>query len=804
MLTNLRLAVRALLRTPGFTAAAILTLALGIGANTAIFSLLNTVILRPLPYRNPESIVRIVGSDGESSIPLSERERIRVREQASLFDGVATVDGGWSNLTGQGEAERLRISVLDPELLTLLGTAPVLGRGFTLEDAVPGANRVAILSQGLWRRRFGADSMIIGRRMTLDGEDVTVVGVAGPDFRLPTDYTSPRSEVLMPAAFSDPDPRNLHYLDGFARLRAGISLEEASAAMHGLALQLRGEIATLPTRFDLEIHPLGEELFGRLRPALLALLAAVGLVLLIACVNVVSLLLARSESRQREFAVRSALGAGRGQIARQLLTESGILAAAGGLLGLAFASWCLHALIALSPPDLPRIDEIALDGRVLGFTALVSMLTALVFGGVPALRLRLNPASALRAGGRGVTGMRLGRGLIVAEVALGLLLAIGAGLVMKSFLRLTARGPGFDTHNLLTVELSLPGSSYQNPDQARFFYQSLLERIRGIPQVSAAGAVTSLPLLSDPGDWGIRIAGREEEILPSGRKPFGDWHVASAGYFEAMKIPVVAGRTFSAEDRARGHQVVVINQAMARAYWGGRSPIGERFKMSSTMDTVYRTIIGVVADVRQDGLDQDVLPELFLPHSQFPNGDGSPVRSMALVIRSSADPARFVAAIRRAVSETDPVVPIARVETMDQILAQSTSVRRLHLLVFGVFAAVALVLIAVGAYGIMSYQVHQRSRELGIRMALGAQRGQVLRMVLGQGMSAALAGVALGVAAALVLTRLIASIVYGVSVTDPGVFLLAPAVLVVVALAANVGPAIRAIRADPGVALRSE
>ncbi|MEO8294029.1 MAG: ABC transporter permease [Gemmatimonadota bacterium] len=804
MLNNLRIATRSLIRTPGFTAAAVLTLALGIGANTAIFSLLNTVVLRPLPYQDPARLVVIEGSDGERPMTLSERERVRIREQSDIFEQVATVNAGWSNLTGQGEAERLRSATIDPELMALLGIVPILGHGFTSDDAHPGGGRVAVISNGLWRRRFGEDSAVIGRRMILDGEDVTIVGVAAPDFRLPGDYLSTRSEVFLPSVFTEPDPRNLHYLDGYARLRTGVTPEQAAAHMHAVAVELRNEIAALPTRFDFSVTPVEAALFGRLRPALYVLLGAVGLVLLIACANVVSLLIARSESRQREFAVRAALGAGRGQVASQLLAESLILAVAGGLLALLFASWCLHALIALSPPDLPRIDEISLDGRVLGFTAAVSLITSIVFGGIPALRLRLNPASVLRAGGRGTTSARLGRGLVVAEVAFGLLLAIGAGLVMKSFLRLTARGAGFDTRNALAVELTLPSSTYGDVERARLFYYSLLETVRDLPEVETAGAVTNLPLLSVPGDWGVRIEGREEELLPNGRKPWGDWHVASSGYFEAMKIPLIAGRTFTDEDRARGNEVVVINQAMARAYWPGRSPVGERFRMSSTMDTVYRTIVGVVADVRQGGLDSDALPELFLPQSQFPNGDGGPVRSMALVIRTTGDPSRAIPALRRAVSEADPTVPIARVETMDQVLAQSTSVRRLHLLVFGVFAAVSLVLIAVGAYGVMSYQVQQRTRELGIRMALGAQRADVLRMVLGEGMGPAAVGILVGLLAALLMTRLITSIVYGVSVTDVGVFLLAPLVLAVVALVANTGPAIRAVRADPGIALRSE
>lgn len=803
-LRQVRLAFRSLWRTPVFALAVGLTLALGIGANSAIFSVFDAVVFRPLPWNEAGRVVRIWGSDGDGRISVSERERERYREESRIFSDVAASYRGWVNLTGEGSAERLSADIVDVNLLSLLGARPELGRGFLAEEGIPGQDRAAILSDGLWRRRFGADPAVVGQRVLLDGSEYTIVGVLPAGFRTPSEFEGGRADLLLPLGVGQADPRNIHYMEAVARLAPGVTPAQAQARLDALGSQLRNEITTLPERFTIQAIPIREDLFGSLRPVLLALLGAVALVLLIACANVGNLFLARAEGRKREFAIRTAMGAGRRDLIRQLLIESLLLALVGAAVGLVLALGLLRGLAVLGTPALTRLGGFGINTRVLLYTGGLTLLTALAFGLLPALRLRPDPANALREGGRGNTGNRIGRGLVVAEVALGLTLAVGAGLVVKSFAAMVSVDPGFDPAHALTAEVTLPAAGYEDKEHARQFFADLLGRIRSLPGVEAAGAVTNLPMITTPGDWGVRIEGREAERLPSGRRPWADWHVATEGYFEAMGTPIVAGRDFDATDQAPGRPVVLINQTMARRYWPGESALGKRFKMSSTIDTVYRTVVGVVADIRQGGLDRAVEPEMFLPHAQFPATAGFPVGNMSLVIRTTGDPDGALTAVRQVLREVDPRVPLSRSQSLEDVLQVSTADRRLHVTVFGLFAILALVLVSIGVYGLMSYLVTRRTREIGVRLALGATRSEVVRHVLEGGLRTVGLGLGIGIIAAIGLTHLLASVLYQVSPLDAAVFLAAPLVVGLVAVVANLGPALRASRTDPVVALRSE
>jgi putative ABC transport system permease protein len=807
VLADARFALRSLVKRPGFAAAAVTTLALGIGANGAIFSVVSGVILGDLPYRDADRLVVVYGSDTEGRFGISERERERYAREGQVFRSVGAFESGWATLTGDAEAERVRTGFIDADLLATLGASPALGRGFTEDEDRPGADGVAILSHGLWQRRFAGDSAVIGRTIIASANPVTVVGVMPEDFRLPTAYRGIRSALYLPLAIGEPDPRNLHYLSLVARMADGTRLADARSYMRGLSRDLREEITTLPETFQAELVPLREDLFGSVSSTLLVLQGSVALVLLIACLNVANLLLARSEGKMHEIMMRTALGASRVRIGRQLLTESLLLGLGGGAAGLALAVGLVRAVRLLNPPGVPRIDEIAVDPGVIGFTAAIAVGASLLTGLAPIVRLgRGDEQVTLRQEGRGrtpgVNRHRLQRSLVVAEIAIGLMLAIGAGLLGRSYGRMAGVDLGFRADRVVTMQLTLPLARYGDAVSARAFYSQLAERARALPGVQAFGGTNQLPLASDPGDWGIRIEGREEERLPSGRRPWADWSVVTDGYLEAMGLELLRGRGFSRADNERSLPVVVINETAARNYWPDGDALGARFKMSADIDTVYRTIIGIVRDVRHDDIGSTDRPQMYLPHSQFPATANFPVGSLTLAARTQSDPLAITGAMRQLVRDLDVDVPVSNVRTMDTVISAAMSVGRFNALLFAAFGMLGLALVAVGVYGVLGYTVAERTRELGIRAALGARPRQLSTMVVGQGVRVALVGVVAGLGATWLATRLLEGLLFGVDAHDPVVFGAMALVLITVAAAASYFPARQATAVDPMLALR--
>jgi len=809
MFRDLRYGLRTLTKEPGFTLASILTLALGIGANTAIFGIVNVVLLRPLPYHEPDRVVMLWSHwINWTRTWLSESELTDYHEQIRSLEHVAAFSATSFNLTGAGDPVRVRAAQVQAEMFAALGVRPIAGRVFTADEDRPGRENVVMLTEGLWRSQFGSDSAIVGRTIQLDATPYRVVGVLPAALRLPTDYASRSvTHVWVPLALGPVDPRQRgnHGLNALARLRPGISLARAQAEVDTLT---RSWQQTYPGFYDREfgltLVPAASEVFGYIRPALLVLLLAVGAVLLIACANVANLLLARSEARQKELAIRAVLGAGRARIAGQLLTESMLLSMIGGAAGIGVAYGLTHGLVALDPLKIPRVGDVAIDGRVLAFTAAVAFLTGVLFGTVPALdasRLELQPV--LKEGGRdsrGGTGW-LRRILVVGEVAASLVLVVAAMLLSRSFARLLDVDAGFNPAHVLTLRTSLPTANYPDAASMARAYAEVGRRLRESPGVTAAGAVTGLPLATTRGDWSIVLEGDS----PTGRLDrAADWQVVTPGYFEALGTPLRAGRTFTDADRADTLQVIVINETMARRFWPGRSPIGRRLTMGR--NDRWITVVGIVADVRHRGLAEVARAEMYRPHTQFRYGDtsGPAVSTMTWVVRTVADPLAATSYARAAIAAVDPRLGISDVATMEQVLADSTSDRRLNMLLFLLLGGLALVLATVGVYGVVAYSVTQRTHEIGVRMAIGARSGDVARMVLGDGARMAVAGVVIGSVIALAAARLIRGLLFDVSATDPLTFVVVGGGLLVVALLASYVPARRATRVHPMIALRGE
>jgi putative ABC transport system permease protein len=805
---DLRYSLRALLKQPGFTCVTILTLALGIGANTAIFGIVNGVLLRPLPYHDADRVVLLWSHwTNWTKTWLSEPELADYRSQTRTLEHVAGFDTASFNLTGSGETIRVRAAQAQADLFTALGVQPIVGRLFTADEDRPGSTQVAILGEGLWRSRFGGDRSIVGRTIQLDATPYRVLGVLPAAIRLPIDYgTRNVADLWVPLALGPADPRERgnHGIHALARLKPGVTLPEAQAELDTIT---RGFQTTFPGMYDkafgLTLVTAPVEVFGDVRPALLVLLLAVSAVLLIACANVANLLLARSEARQKEIAIRVALGAGRTRIIRQLLTESTLLAALGGICGTALGYALLRVLVALDPLKIPRVQDLGLDARVLAFTAAVSLVTGILFGLAPALqaaRTELQPA--LKEGGRDSrtsTGW-LRRTLVVGEVAMSVALVAAAMLLTRSFARLLAVDTGFDAAHVLTLRTSLPSTTYRDAASMVRAYVDIGRHLRESPGVVAAGAVTGLPLRSTRGDWGIRIEG-DTDTNPNGRA--ADWQVVTPGYFEALGTPLRAGRTFTDRDQADTLPVIVVNETMAKTFWPGQSPIGRRLLMGSRR---WITVVGVVADIRHRGLDEPVRTEMYRPHTQFRyGGDDAPaVTSMTWAIRTTADPLAATGDARAAIRATDPSLGVSEVATMTAVLTDATSDRRLDMLLFALLGGLALALATVGVYGVVAYSVSQRTHEIGVRMAIGAGASDVMRMVLGEGCRLALAGVAVGSALALAGARLIRGLLFETSATDPVTFVAVAASLVAVAVLASYVPARRATRVDPMLALRAE
>jgi putative ABC transport system permease protein len=806
---DLSYGARMLLKKPGFTLVAVLTLGLGIGANTAIFTVVNAVLLRALPYDHAEQIVRIGSANrqrNKSLGTLSPQDFYDIRDRNTVFEAIAAFDGWSPSLTGTGEPERLAAARVTTGFFNVLKVTPILGRSFLPQEEQRGNHLVALLSYGLWQRRFGANPGIVGQNITLSGLSYNVIGVLPRDFEPPqfSGIGFEKPELWAPFA---PDlsqwSRSGRSVDtAIARLKPGIGIERAQAELSVIARQLEQQYPDTNAGEDLSIASLHEQLVGKIRAALLVFLVAVGFVLLIACANVANLLLARAAARQKEIAIRTALGAGRYRIIRQLLTESVLLAVVGGALGLLFAMWATDYLVALGSDSIPHLGRIGFDSRVFGFTTLLTLLTGVAFGLAPALQFsRPDLNETLKESGRSATGgrsrQRLRGFLVVSEIAISLLLLIGAGLLVKSFLRLQSVSPGFDPRNVVALNVFLPGAKYPEDAQQRAFFDQAQERIQMLPGVESVGMVSNLPISGGFDTVSFYIEGRP--VTAREDVPDLERYTINSDYFRAMSIPLISGRPFGAEDRADSVPVTIISEATARRFWPNESPLGKRINTDIDDPTrPWRTIVGVVGDVRHYALDTEPTPQFYLPYSQ------GPVQYMALLVRTNNNPESQIAAVRAQIWAIDKDQPIFNVKTMESFVAESVAQRRFMMLLLGLFAGVALVLAIIGLYGVMAYTVTQRTHEIGIRMALGAQASDVLRMVIGQGMSLVVVGVGMGLLAAFALSRLISSFLYGVSATDPLTFVGVPLLLCAVAAIASYIPARRATKVDPMVALRYE
>jgi putative ABC transport system permease protein len=803
---DLRFGVRTLVRSPATSAVALFTLALGIGANTALFSVVNGVLLKPLPFPQPDRLVFLMESSPARGIPrlgIAPPNFDDWRRQNGVFEAMAAVRERRFNLTGGDRPETLAGASVTPEFLRVMGIRPVLGRGFLAEEGRPGGPRVAVLSDALWRRRFGGDRGILGRPVQIDGESTTVVGVLPPGFDLPS-----KCQIWLPLVWDfKPETRGGRFLVALGRLKPGITLEQARAEMTTLAARLERQYPETNTGWTAIVLPLSGILVEEVRPALLLLSAAVAFVLLIACANVANLLLARLAAREREIAVRAALGAGRARLVRQMVTESLVLFLTGGALGLLLAVWATRVLVALYGKELPRQEEIGLDGRVLLATLGVSLATGLLFGLAPALAAtRGGLFGFLKEGGRavagGVRGRRARNLLVTGEVAVALVLLVGAGLLLQSFARLRAIDPGFRPAGVLTAEIALPAKKFADDERRIAFTRELLERLRAIPGVRSADTVVPLPLSGYAYSKAYIVQGRPEP--PPGQETTTNVRLVTPGFFRTMGIRVLQGRVFTEQDGPSAVPVVLINKTMADRTWPGENPLGRRLTFGGSAprsEWVWNEVAGVVADIRHQTLDQDAGAEVYVPQLQDPVGG-----PLSILLATSGEPTRLAGAVRAAVRSIDADLPVERVRTLESLVAESVAGSRFQAVLLGIFAAAALFLAAIGVYGVISDAVTQRTHEIGIRMALGARRADVLRLVVRQGMVPVFAGVGLGLALALLLLRSLSGragdYLYRGSVFDPSILVTVPLVLLAVALLAHWLPARRAARVDPLEALR--
>jgi putative ABC transport system permease protein len=799
---DLRYGARALARTPGFTLLAILTLALGTGANTAIFSVVNAVLLNPLAYRDPDRLVTLL-HDG--TFPVAPANFVDWRDQSRSFETMAAAEYWTPNLTGVDSPEHLTGLFVSQNLFPLLGVPPLIGRTFLPGEDQEGSEREIVLSYRLWQRRFNGDPQVIGKPVQLNDQSFTIVGVMPASFQF-APFWATHAELWAPLAFGD----SIHLRDGnslrvFARLKPGVSLTAARAEVAAITGRLERQYPG--TNRGVVVTPLKQNVVGKVETPLLIALCGVGFVLLIACANVAHMLLARTSDRQREIAVRTALGAGRGRVMAQFLTENLLLAGLGAAAGLLLAFWGVRALVALSPADIPRVDTVAVDGRAILFLLAIAVLTAALFGLAPAMQANAgNLGAALKQGGRGgsdgVARNRLRGFLVASEFALAFVLLIGAGLMIRSFAALQAVNPGFHPHHILSMIVSVAGTAESPAARREIFYREVLDRLRHVPGVESAGAINHLPLAGDLWEWDFTIEGRPRPR--PGELPGAVYRLAMPGYFETMRLPILRGRAIAAADDSRAPGVVVINQQAAKQYWPGEDPIGQRLMIEN--GGTY-TIIGVSADAKEGDWAAAPDPEVYLAALQnhdFMGATGAAIAYITLVVRTAGDPADMAPAVKQTVWRMDRNLPISQVLTLDQAVADATAQPRFLAWLLAIFGAVALLLAAVGIYGVMSYAISRRTHEIGIRISLGATRGDVLRMVLRQGMLQALAGSLVGVGGALLQARLMLRMLYGVRPDDPLTFAVAPLVLGTAALVAICVPARRATRIEPMVALRQE
>jgi putative ABC transport system permease protein len=801
---DIRYALRTLRKSAGFTAVCVLTLGLGIGASAAIFSVVNGVLLRPLPYPNHERLLRIgethqgnagglSGSFGNATYAnFNDLERA-----ASTVENLSAFREWSFNLTGDGEPEQVPGALVSGDFFAAMGSSPVLGRMIVPEDDAPGADsNVAVLSYALWQRRFGSDRGIVGRRLRINAEDYLVLGVMPRGFDYPQ-----KSEVWCPLVPHGKfrNNRRAHLLTILADLRTGQTLGSAQTEIGAIGEQIEKQSKSDDPDMALSTVSLKKTIVAPVQPALVILVFAVGLLLIMACANLANLLLARGTAREKEFALRTALGAGRLRLVRQLLTESFVVAMLGAALGLAIAAWSLQFISALDSQDLPRFGEISMDWRVLGFTLAVSCLSGLLFGLAPAvssskadLNMSLKERAANSFGGSRGTS----RALMVPQFALAVVLLVGAGLLGSSFVRLLRVNPGFRANGVLAAQLFLSPVEYPERDQrGALMLQQMLAKVRSIPGVRSAGMVTALPITGGASTDFV-VEGRP--LPPANDEPSADIRSVDSGYFRAMGIPLLAGRGFTESDNSTAKRVMVINQTMVRQYWPNQNPIGQHVTMKDWGPPLTGEIVGVVGDVKTNGLDEAVGPMIYWPYFEFPELFNT------IVVRSDGDPSSFVPAVKAAIWSVNKNQPISQIETMEQVLSESLARRRLYMILLGVFAGAALLLAGVGIYGLVSYSVSRRIHEMGVRIAVGAERGDVLRLVLSQGTRVAVLGIVIGIGAALGLTRLMRSLLFGVSATDPLTFVAVATLLVLVALGASFLPARRAMRVDPMVALRHE
>jgi putative ABC transport system permease protein len=807
-LQDLRYGARLLAKNRGFAAAAVLSLALGIGANTAIFSVVNAVLLQPMPFAEPERLVVVWGentAENERRNQVSATDIADVRTQNTVFEEVATF-GNWTPaISGDGAPERIPGMQVGDGYFDVMKATPALGRLFVPEEQEEGKDFVIVLSHGLWQRRFAGDPAIVGRTITLNNHPYTVVGVLPADFSsLPSTLVGPAAELYRPVAEPyDDTQRDARHLRAIARLKPSVSLESAQAELDIIAARLAAEHPD--EDMGNKYHPvlLREDTVGNVRPALLTLLGAVAFVLLITCANVGNLLLARSIGRRKEIAIRATLGASRWRLARQVLTESVLLALVGGIAGLLLAVWGTSLVAKLGERVLPSLAQVDVDWTVLGFTLVVSVVAGLAFGAAPALHAaKPDLGDSLKDGGRtstsgGARG-RLRGALVVVETALALVLLVCAGLLLRSVGELRGVDPGFDPRNVLTMNVSLPSAKYPDAPARMTFYDRLVENARALPGVEEAGITSVLPVSSNFDSRGIEVEGR---TYGPGEEPSPDAYFVTPGYLRALAISVLQGRTLTQEDTATSVPVALVSETMARRLWPGDDALGKRFRLGGGLpgqERPWRTVVGVVADVRRKGLDIESEPAFYVPYAQFP------LPFMTLTVRTTGDPAASVSAVRREIAALDPDQAVFGVATMESLVNDSMGVRRFATFLLGLFAAVALALAAIGIYGVISYGVSQRTHEIGVRMALGAQSGDVVRLVVGQGLGLSVAGVVVGLGLAYAMTRLLSGLLFGVSATDPTTFAATAGLLVAVAIVASAVPAWRAARVDPTRALRGE
>jgi putative ABC transport system permease protein len=799
---DVRFSLRQLRRNPAFTAVALLTLALGIGANTAIFSVVRGVLLRDLPYAEPDRLMRVFSTFGGDQSSVSPADFNDWTRQAKAFSELAASYGSTVNLTGSGTAERFTQARVSANAFHVLGVRPLVGRAFLPGEDAEGAPRVAVLSEGLWRRRFGGDPTIVGTRITLDGYPTEVVGVAPATMRYPGTVDLWLTTRFTSRELSD-SGRGARWIDVIGRLAPGVSVEQARAEMAAIAKRLEGQDPRHNTGYGTDLVPLRDEMVGDVRTPLIVLLVAVGFVMLIACANVASLMLGRTAAREAELAVRTALGAGRGRLVRQLLTESTCLALVGGALGLALAVGGTRLLLALAPTDIPRLYDVRVDAPVLTFTLGVTLVAAILFGSVPALQVSAGRiALSLREGNRGSRTRpgtsRARSALVIAEITLALMLLAGAGLLLKSFARLSEVEPGFQPARVASFTVTLSPVKYEKLEQQRAFGAALLDEVRRIPGVDSAGLAFGLPLSGSSFSISFTVTGRPEP--EPNAEPSAQLRVVSPGYFGAMGIPIKRGRTIAATDRPGGPRALVISEETARRHFPGEDPVGKRveFGWSRDGERLAGEIVGVVGDVRQHSLRGDVTRHAYVGFDQWP------IDELTVVMRTRGDPAVALRAAQGAVAALDRDLPVYDLMTLEHMVDQSLGQPKFYLLLLSGFAVLAAVLAAVGIYGVMAYTVQQRTREIGIRMALGASQERVVTMVVRRGLTLAVGGIALGTVGAYAVTRVLRSLLYGVSERDPVTFAAVAVLLGGVALAASWIPARRAAHVDPLAAMRME